>query len=287
MFDVIIPAYNAETSVAQAVRSALASGASKVIVVDDGSLDGTSQVAHWAGATVITQTNAGASVARLRGADNAEADLLVFLDADDELIPQGVRVSLEIFETHPVFAAVGGAVEAVMPNGRRRVLRRSYDGPISTSDLIVRGYSAWPPGAAIVRRDAYIAAMELSVSRLSTRYAEDYEMLLRLSLVGEIFAHQTPSISYRMYDGKSSRNHLNPLLDKERIRAHYATATGVSYAATSPAELRSSSYFRGARTKWARGEHVGAVLSAARGALTNPSMTARKLATSAHKALER
>lgn len=287
MFDVIIPAYNAEASVALAVRSALDSGASKVIVVDDGSLDRTSQVASSAGATVIAQTNAGATVARRRGADAAESNLLVFLDADDQLIPRGVRVSLGILETNPSVAIVGGAVEGVLPNGRKRALQRSYDGLISTYDLIARGYSAWPPGAAIVRRDAYFNAMELSVSRLSTRYAEDYEMLLRLSFVGRIFAHQIPSISYRMYDGKSSKNDLNPLLDKERIRAHYANAAGVSFDPATPPELRSSSFFRGARTKWARGEHVGAILAATRGALISPTMTARKLTKSARKALGR
>lgn len=286
MFDVIIPAYNAETCVTQAVHSALTSGASKVIVVDDGSLDGTQRAATSAGATVISQKNAGASVARRRGAEVAESNLLVFLDADDELKPRGVRQSLEILTSNPDIAVVGGAVEAVMPNGRKRLLQRSYDGFISTYDLIDRGYSAWPPGAAIVRREAYINSMNLSVSKLSTRYAEDYEMLLRLSLVGRIFAHQAPSISYRLYNGKSSKNDLNPLLDKERIRAHYATAAGVSYDATTPVELKSSSLFRGARTKWAHGEYVAAAFAAARGALTSPSMTARKLAASAHKALE-
>ena len=90
--DVIVPVYNARAYVARAVRSALEAKAARVILVDDGSTDGSGDIcdalaAQDARVTVLHQPNRGASAARNAGLDAATAEYVAFLDADDMLLP--------------------------------------------------------------------------------------------------------------------------------------------------------------------------------------------------------
>lgn len=88
LFDVVIPARNEETTVGEVVRAALATpGVGQVVVVDDGSTDGTSAVARAAGAAVVSTGSAGGSKARAlsRGFEATAAttaEVLVFFDSD-------------------------------------------------------------------------------------------------------------------------------------------------------------------------------------------------------------
>lgn len=90
--DVIIPVYNAAAYLARAVESALACPQARVILVDDGSTDGSAELCDaLAGeesrVTVLHQPNRGASAARNAGLAAAEAAYVAFLDADDVLLP--------------------------------------------------------------------------------------------------------------------------------------------------------------------------------------------------------
>lgn len=91
---IIIPAYNAEDTIVRSVRSALAIGSalSKVIVVNDGSSDGTRNLLEQLSKDdsrllVITQDNCGRSFARNVGFAASCSDWVMFLDADDYLFP--------------------------------------------------------------------------------------------------------------------------------------------------------------------------------------------------------
>ena len=93
---VVIPAYNAEKHIARAIESVLVQTrpADEVIVIDDGSSDGTAEVIRSFGDKVILiqQENAGASVARNAGIKAATGDWIAFLDADDEWLPEKLKL---------------------------------------------------------------------------------------------------------------------------------------------------------------------------------------------------
>jgi len=98
-FSVIIPAYNSESTLARAIDSILAQNypAHEIIVIDDGSTDGTADVAARYGQKLryIRQENAGVSSARNHGAQVASGDWLAFLDADDWYYPDRLRLHAE------------------------------------------------------------------------------------------------------------------------------------------------------------------------------------------------
>ncbi|AUB55358.1 MULTISPECIES: glycosyltransferase [Methanobacterium] len=90
---VILPAYNEEKTVASVIKTVQALNyVDEIIVVNDGSLDDTEQVAKEAGATVISHTkNRGKGAAIKTGFKNSKGDVVVFMDADlQKLVPKQV-----------------------------------------------------------------------------------------------------------------------------------------------------------------------------------------------------
>lgn len=104
-FSVIIAAHNAAATLARALDSVLTQtyAAYEVIVVDDGSIDETAEVARAMGpaVTVIRQNNAGVGAARNTGARAAGGGWLAFLDADDWYYPQRLAWHRDLLERHP------------------------------------------------------------------------------------------------------------------------------------------------------------------------------------------
>ena len=94
MVDIIIPVYNALDTLELAVTSALMQGDVRILLVDDGSTDGTArlcdELAHHPRIEVIHQRNRGVSAARNAGLQAAASERLTFLDADDVLLPDAI-----------------------------------------------------------------------------------------------------------------------------------------------------------------------------------------------------
>jgi len=95
-FTVLMPAHNRENLIGAAIHSVLSQKFTdfEIIVVDDGSKDGTKEVLHSFGPRIKTifQANQGAEIARARGLTEAKGEYLVFLDDDDLLMPWSLGV---------------------------------------------------------------------------------------------------------------------------------------------------------------------------------------------------
>ena len=102
---VAIPAWNCEAFLARAIDSALAQeyAPKEIWVVDDGSTDGTADVARRYGDRIryLRQENAGPDVARNRVIFESDAEYIAFLDADDEWLPGRLSQCLAPMEADP------------------------------------------------------------------------------------------------------------------------------------------------------------------------------------------
>ena len=101
-YGVIIPAYNAEAWLGEAIESVLnqTRPCSELVVVDDGSTDTTRNVATTFGEAVrlVAQPNGGVASARNLGASTTTASVLAFLDADDIWEPNKMAKQMELFD---------------------------------------------------------------------------------------------------------------------------------------------------------------------------------------------
>jgi glycosyltransferase involved in cell wall biosynthesis len=101
----VIPCYNAALYLREAIDSALNQTVKprQVIVVDDGSTDGSLHIARSYGkaVTVIEQANSGAAAARNRGLTEADQPMITFLDADDRLVSDKFERQLKALAEDP------------------------------------------------------------------------------------------------------------------------------------------------------------------------------------------
>ncbi len=120
-FSIIIPVYNGEAYVARAIDSVLNQTwpAHEVIVIDDGSVDASTDVVHSYGDRVLLlrQANAGVAAARNAGASRATGDWLAFLDADDWYYPDRLKMHAEWIIQDKNLDFLTGDYQYVLPGG--------------------------------------------------------------------------------------------------------------------------------------------------------------------------
>ena len=123
MFSVIIPVYNGEKFIENAINSVFSQTYSdfELIIVNDGSRDNTAAVlekyADNSKITVIPQKNGGVSVARNNGISNARGSHLVFLDADDVWEPFHLETMANLIEKYPTAGLYGTFTRTELVNG--------------------------------------------------------------------------------------------------------------------------------------------------------------------------
>jgi glycosyltransferase involved in cell wall biosynthesis len=115
----LVTAYNYERYVARAIESALAqdypSEAFEIVVIDDGSTDGTAEAIrpYLDRVRYFRQENGGLLAATNRGIAEARGELIGFLDADDMWLPDKVSRQAEVFVSRPEVGLVSGEMEIV------------------------------------------------------------------------------------------------------------------------------------------------------------------------------
>lgn len=141
---VIIPVYNGRATIARAARSVLEQDYPNIelILVDDGSADGTDQIleelaGEYGNVVPIRQKNGGVSKARNTGLEAATGEYLMFLDADDELAPQAMKKTMELAKAYDC-DIVAGACLRIRPDGTDFL----SDMPIDTDPLVWQGEEA-------------------------------------------------------------------------------------------------------------------------------------------------
>ncbi len=156
LVSVIVPVHDGERFVAEAVRSALAQDVRplEVVVVDDGSTDGTAAVVAGLGApevVLVRQANAGHGAAKNAGVARSRGDVLAFLDADDVWLPGKLAAQLSVLEASPeVGLTVCRMRNVVDPSAADRLSPAQAERLGGTPE-------AWLPSGLVVRRRAFEA----------------------------------------------------------------------------------------------------------------------------------
>jgi glycosyltransferase involved in cell wall biosynthesis len=207
---VVIPSYQHARWIGEAVESALAQTrpADEVVVVDDGSTDGTLDVLAGFGANirVLTREDGGrGSIGATynRGVAAVSSDLIAFLESDDALERTYLEETGDFLEGKRGFDWVSTARLLVDGDGRPtgEVSRRRYPGV----DFTFEGFLAGELGAAstpVVRRAALLEVGPYA----EDSYAADTDMALRFSLTHRMGYLDLPLYRYRRHGSNASRS---------------------------------------------------------------------------------
>jgi glycosyltransferase involved in cell wall biosynthesis len=216
---VIIPTFNRERLVARAVESVLAQTLppDEVIVIDDGSTDGTHDALAVFGNRIryIFQPNAGVSAARNHGLREATGRYVGFLDSDDEWLPHKLERQVAFLESHPEIDFVGcpGTTDdRVVP------LNLFRDPSQQFRQFLIRPYFA-NPSRYLVRRECF---EKFGLFDESMRCAEDWELWLRFLHHGCRFAAlDDPLMVYHVMPDALSADPVKSLSGESVLRDRY------------------------------------------------------------------
>lgn len=223
----VIPAYEAAATIAETVRSCLRQtwADCEVIVVDDGSRDGTAQaVPAHPKVRVIRKANGGVASARNAGMAAANGEFIAWIDADDIALPERARVQVCALCAHPDAVLVSTDFSAFR-DGRPdfeashiaayyRAVRTAggvaalYDEARGLGDAAFAGATLYLGtayerlvrgnfvhfGTAMVRRETFERAGPMDET---LRYGCEYEYILRLARLGRFAYVDAPLLRYR------------------------------------------------------------------------------------------
>jgi len=205
---VVIPSYNCARFLRETLESVFAQTCPdvEIIVVDDGSTDGSKELLERFAdrVRVIHQENQGVSAARNRGIRESRGEFVAFLDADDLWHPEKLEQQLRLF-ANPAVGLVHCAVEYMdeqnRPLGTNFTGRR---GRVLKAIALLQGTVVLAGGStAVVRREAF-DKVGFFDREMST--AADWDMWRRIACAYEIDVVREPLMRYRLRPGSMHRN---------------------------------------------------------------------------------
>jgi glycosyltransferase involved in cell wall biosynthesis len=203
---VVIPTYNHAHYLEAAIESVLRQVPKprEIVVVDDGSSDHPEEIARrFAGVRVVRQANAGLAAARNRGLRETSSPYLVFLDADDRLLPGALAAGLESLARDEAAAFTYGRYEIIIKATAER--KRAVNTPVPKQAFahFLRENCIGMHATVMYRR----AAIErVGGFREHLRACEDYDLYLRLARDWPLLCHDAYCAEYWQHDSNMSRD---------------------------------------------------------------------------------
>ena len=206
MISVIIPCYNQAHFLYEVIESVLAQTHHdfEIIVVDDGSTDSTAEVAaRYPDVRYVRQPNRGVATARNTGLRESKGEYLVFLDADDHLLPAALEIGLNSLKAHPECAFVFGNCRYIAADGS--VLPTPHQRCVEGESYLALLHDCfiWTPGLVMHRRTVLESIAGFDTS-LSLRNGEEYELYLRIAEKFPIHYYNETIVEYRQHEANKS-----------------------------------------------------------------------------------
>ena len=179
---VVMSVYNGQDYLREAVESILCQSYRdfEFIVVDDGSVDRTSEILEEykdRRLRIVHQENRGLTPSLNRGIQLARGEYIARQDADDVSMPERLETLMGILEGDPEVAMVGSYMIFIDSSGREAGRWRM---PLDNEKIheAMKNYNPMPHGASMFRKRC---SEEVGNYRERFRYAQDYDFLLRIS----------------------------------------------------------------------------------------------------------
>ena len=206
LVSVVIPCYNHARFLGEAIESVLGQTYRRVeiIVVDDGSSDHTSAVAAlYPRVHYIRQNNQGLAAARNTGLHESHGDILVFLDADDRLMPEALERGVQHLLKSPESAFVSGRYRYIKEDGS--IMRESSQEPADSDAYaaFLRGNYIGMHATVAYRRSVLEAEGGFNPSLPA---CEDYDLYLRIARKHPVLVHDHLVAEYRRHGHNMSRD---------------------------------------------------------------------------------
>jgi glycosyltransferase involved in cell wall biosynthesis len=214
---VVIPTYNAARYVGAAVDSVLGQTFRdvEILVVDDGSTDGTRALLSRYGTAIryLRQENGGVSAARNRGIQESRGRYVGFLDADDTWFPEKLDRQIAALESSSLHRACYSAhvicSEALTPLAVQRSVRRGS----TLEDLLLRGNVVGSICTVVCDRSLFSIAGDFD---LGLSQCADWDMWVRLATITEFLYLDEPLVTYRQHGSNMSADPA--LLERDSTR---------------------------------------------------------------------
>lgn len=203
---VVIPCWNYAVYLSDAIESVLAQtrAADEIIVVDDGSTDNTAEVVRrYPGTIYLYQPNRGLAAARNAGLQRSRGEYLVFLDADDRLLPCAINYGAAALNDNPNAIMVAGSYRLIGADGAPvdESWNVSHNGD-PYCELLRRNCIAMTH-SVMFRRNAF---EQVGLFNETLPVCEDYDLYLRMARRFPIVFYDDVVAEYRRHANNMSRN---------------------------------------------------------------------------------
>ena len=220
----------------------------ELLVVDDGSVDGSTKIlesfaARDRGVRLVTRENLGLIATRNELLGTARGKFIAWMDSDDVSLPDRLASELRCFANDPTLVCVGSAAQCIDPEGNFLNIEHY---PPAHADILADqqkgGAMRFP--TTMMRRDA---ALRVGGFREPFRIGEDFDLLLRLSEVGRMA--NLPEILYYYRQHLSSvcavlgprwpiyRDHILDLARERRVKGRDRLQSGETLAIAAPTTM--------------------------------------------------
>jgi glycosyltransferase involved in cell wall biosynthesis len=236
---IVIPCFNQREYLGEALSSACRQPGTEVILVDDGSTDGSAARADdFPQVRLVQQANRGVAAARNAGLAVVRGEFVLFLDADDRLHADAVAALRSALMTHPEAVLAYGHYRAIDEAGRPQTGGPAPRGQGDAYEAMLQSNYICVPAAALYRTDVLRkrGGFPSGIDPVA-----DYALYLRLTRDAAIVEVEEVVVDYRRHRGSMSARPVRMLAATLRVHRQQR-----AYAVTPP--LRKA--WRAGRRYW-------------------------------------
>jgi glycosyltransferase involved in cell wall biosynthesis len=220
LVSVIVTCYNQAHFLDQSIESVLKQTYKnfELIVVDDGSKDNPSEVANRYPITkFVSQKNQGTPAGtRNTGFRHSKGEYLIFLDADDRLLPNALETGVNCMTDHPGCGFVSGHHTYISYDGspipKEPQTRVEKDFYLS----LLKWQYVWIPAVLMFSRKAFESVGGFNASK-EMKGVDDHDICLKIGARFPIYCHNTLVAEYRLHGNNTSRDMAMMLQSSVRV----------------------------------------------------------------------